>query len=386
MSQESASEKTPMAATPKSSGAVLATNEIVDRLRLIRSESVGPVTYHALVARFGSADLPLRSLQDLAPRGGRRKPLRIFSKTHAEDELAAAAHNGALPIVHGTATYPPGLAEIPDAPPLLYAIGHEALLTKDAVGIVGARNASAVGLRFARELADDIGRHEIVVVSGLARGIDAAAHRGALPHGTIAVVAGGLDHIYPPEDEDLFHQICEGGCAVSGMPPGTVPQARHFPRRNRIVFGVSRAVIVVEGAARSGSLITARLAGEQGRDVLAVPGSPRDPRAREPNALLRQGAAICEGVDDVLAALSVPRRAGASEGVEERPQLSEPAPGMTDVTRHKLLEQLGVTPIESDDLARSCALPALVVTTTLLEPELAGRIHRLPGHRVQLAA
>jgi len=386
MSQKSASGKTPRVATPKNDPVGSPTKEIVDRLRLIRSESVGPVTYHALIARFGNADTALHSLQDLARRGGRRKPLRIFGQTRAEDELAAAAQHGAVPIIHGDAAYPAALAEIPDAPPLLYAIGRNALLTKDAVGIVGARNASAVGLRFARELADDIGRHDIVVVSGLARGIDAAAHRGALAHGTIAVVAGGLDHIYPPENEDLFRQICELGCALSEMPPGTVPQARHFPRRNRIVSGISRAVVVVEGAARSGALITARLAGEQGRDVLAVPGSPRDPRARGPNALLRQGAAICEGVDDVLAALSVPRRPIVRAQVEEPLPLSEPTSGNADAARRQLLEQLGVTPIEIDDLARSCTLPATIVTTTLLELELAGRIHRLPGHRVQLAA
>lgn len=351
MSQESAHDKTPIAAA-ENDPLGLPTKEIVDRLRLIRSESVGPVTYHALIARFGNAGSALHALQDLARRGGRRKPLRIFGQSPAEDELAAAAKNGAVPIIHGSTAYPPALAEIPDAPPLLYAIGRTALLNIDAVGIVGARNASAVGRRFARELADDIGRRGIVVVSGLARGIDAAAHHGALAHGTIAVVAGGLDHIYPPENEDLFRQICEVGCALSEMPPGTVPQARHFPRRNRIVSGISRAVVVVEGAARSGSLITA----------------------------------ICEDVDDVLAVLSVPRRPLVPTRVEDPPQLDEPATGTADAARRQLLEQLGVAPIEIDDLARSCALPATIVTTTLLELELAGRIHRLPGHRVQLAA
>jgi DNA processing protein len=362
-----------------------APQEIVDRLRLIRSQSVGPVTYHALPSRFGDAGRALQSLQDLARRGGRRVPLRLCSQCEAEDELAAAADLGAVAIDHTDSRYPAALVAIPDAPPILYALGRVDLLARDMVGIVGARNASAVGLRFASDLAADLGRHNLVVASGLARGIDAAAHRGALDQGTVAVVAGGLDHIYPPENEDLFRQISDAGCVLSEMAPGTVAQARHFPRRNRIVSGVSRAVVVVEGAARSGSLITARLAGEQGRDVLAVPGSPRDPRARGPNALLRQGAAICEDVDDVLAALSLPRQFAAPKVVEP-PHAGDLDEGVTDDARRIMLERLSVAPIGIDELARHCTMSATVVNATLLELELAGRVHRLPGHRVQLAA
>jgi len=370
-------------ATNKDAGT--APQEIVDRLRLILSQSVGPVTYHALLNRFGDAGRALQSLQDLARRGGRRTPLRLCSQSAAEDELAAAEGLGAVAIDHTHPNYPPALAAIPDAPPLLYALGRVDLLRRDMVGIVGARNASALGARFAADLASDLGRHDLVVASGMARGIDAAAHRGALEQGTVAVVAGGLDHIYPPENEDLFRQISDTGCVLSEMPPGTIAQARHFPRRNRIVSGVSRAIVVVEGAARSGSLITARLAGEQGRDVLAVPGSLRDPRARGPNALLRQGAAICEDVDDVLAALSLPRRFVEPRDVEP-PQAGEIDDGLTDDARHIMLERLSVVPIDIDELARHCTLSATVVNTTLLELELAGRVLRLPGHRVQLAA
>ena len=385
MNQKSGTGKTGQIAAPENDRLETTSQEVVDRLRLIRSESVGPVTYHALMRRFGDADTALRSLQDLARRGGKKKPLRICGQSKAEEELAAADRLGAVAVCHGYPGYPATLAEIPDAPPLLYAIGHTEYLQQDAVAIVGARNASALGLRFAQDLATDLGRHGIIVASGLARGIDAAAHRGALDQGTVAVVAAGLDHVYPPENEDLFQQICADGCALSEMPPGTVPQARHFPRRNRIVSGLSRAVVVVEGAARSGSLITARLAGEQGRDVLAVPGSPRDPRARGPNALLRQGAAVCEGVDDVLAALSLPRRFAGSVATEP-PELSETPDTPTDEARRTMLDRMSVAPIDIDELARSCALPATVVNTTLLELELAGRIYRLPGHRVQLAA
>jgi DNA processing protein len=386
MSQKSAKQPPTTAKTSENDVTGRPPKDIVDRLRLIRSESVGPVTYHALIARFGSAENALRSLQDLARRGGRRKPLRIFGQTEAEDEIAEAKRHNAIPITPRCPAYPSILTEISDAPPFLYAIGRTGLLQEETVAVVGARNASAVGLRFANELAADLGRHQIVVASGLARGIDEAAHRGALPHGTVAVMAGGLDKVYPPEHIEIFEQICAEGCALSEMPPGTVPQARHFPRRNRIVSGISRAVVVVEGAMRSGSLITARLAGEQGREVLAVPGSPRDPRARGPNALLRQGAAMCETVDDVLSALSLPHRAVSSTYDADPPQFDENDTAPTEDTRRLLLARLSVTPVDIDDLARSCTLAAPVVATTLLELELAGRVYRLPGHRVQLAA
>jgi len=364
----------------------VAHRELVDRVRLIRSESVGPVTYRELIRRYDTAGEALRSIQDLSRRGGRHVPLRLGQAADAETELAAAAELGAQVVTHGDAAYPALLHEIPDAPPILYAIGDVAILNSETVAIVGARNASAIGMRFARELATDLGRSNIVVVSGLARGIDAAAHRGAIDTATIAVLAGGLDQIYPPENEGLFREICEKGCVISEMPPGTVPQARHFPRRNRIVSGASKAVIVVEGAARSGSLITARLAAEQGRDVLAVPGSPLDPRARGPNALIRQGAAICESVDDVLAALSLPRLPSVRNSDDDVVSMHNFSDDDGDATRHRILERLSVTPVDIDELARSCNIPSPLLSTSLLELELAGRVERLPGHRVQLSA
>ncbi|HEX2113811.1 MAG TPA: DNA-processing protein DprA, partial [Alphaproteobacteria bacterium] len=274
-----------------------------DRLRLIRTDNVGPVTYLQMLRHFGSATAALQALPELARRGGRAKPPRIPSIMEAEAEIALAAKRGARLITWGETSYPATLAAVTDAPPVLYVLGRGELLLQRAVAIVGARNASANGVRFARQLAADLGSAGLVVVSGLARGIDTAAHQGALATGTIGVMAGGVDVVYPPENSRLHADIAARGAVVSEMPPGLEPQARHFPRRNRIVSGLSVGVVVVEASPRSGSLITARLAGEQGRDVFAVPGSPLDPRARGTNDLIRQGATLTEGAADVLAAL-----------------------------------------------------------------------------------
>lgn len=359
-------------------------NDLVDRLRLIRSENVGPITYRALLARFGTAARALNALSTLSARGGRRAPLRITGEKEAFEELSEARAAGMQPVVLGTPLYPSLLSETGDAPPILYARGKAALLQTDSVAIVGARNASAVGMRFAHDMAAALGETGLVIVSGLARGIDTAAHRGALTTGTTAVMAGGLDHVYPPENDGLYAEICETGCALSEMPPGVVPKAQHFPRRNRIVAGIARAVVVVEGAARSGSLITARLANEQGRDVLAVPGSPLDPRARGPNGLIRDGAAICEGVDDVLAVLELPRHSLREEGPSSLEMDLDACHSDATEARQALLERLSFTPTDIDDLIRLCSIPPGLVNTAILELELAGRAQRLPGHRVQL--
>jgi DNA processing protein len=359
-------------------------NDLVDRLRLIRSENVGPITYRALLARFGTATRALNALAALSERGGRRTPLRITGEKEAVEELKEARAAGMQPVVLGTPRYPSLLSETGDAPPILFAKGKSALLQTDSVAIVGARNASAVGMRFAHDLAGGLGEAGLVVVSGLARGIDTAAHRGALNSGTTAVMAGGLDYVYPPENDGLYAEICQTGCALSEMPPGVVPKARHFPRRNRIVAGIARAVVVVEGAARSGSLITARLANEQGRDVLAVPGSPLDPRARGPNGLIRDGAAICEGVDDVLAALELPRHSLGEVGPSSLDTDLEENHSDAAEARQALLERLSFTPTDIDDLIRLCSISPSLANTAILELELAGRAQRLPGHRVQL--
>ena len=278
--------------------------EKLDWLRLIRSENVGPITFFRLLEHFGSAAAALDALPRLAQRGGRGRAIKVCARATAEREAERAQAIGARLIGWGEPEYPPLLGRIEDAPPLILALGHAHLLTKAAVAVVGARNASTAGCRLARDLAADLGRGGMMVVSGMARGIDAAAHAGALDTGTTAVLGGGIDVVYPKENAALYDSIRERGVLISETKPGTVPQSRHFPRRNRIISGMARGVLVIEATLRSGSLITARMAGEQGRDVFAIPGSPLDPRSRGTNNLLRQGAILTESADDVLQSLS----------------------------------------------------------------------------------
>ena len=260
----------------------------------------GPVTFYQLLARFGSAEAALAALPEVARRGGRARALSLFPRAAAERELQLLQAMGGQLVAWGEPDYPIALAALDDAPPLISIKGDVSLLTRNAFAVVGARNASANGRRFARDIALQLGQHGIVVVSGLARGIDAAAHEGAIASGTIAVLAGGIDQVYPEENRGLHEQIAERGVLIAELPVGTEPQARHFPRRNRIISGCSLGVLVVEAALRSGSLITARFALEQGRDVFAVPGSPLDPRCRGANDLIRNGAILCETVDDIV--------------------------------------------------------------------------------------
>ena len=361
--------------------------ERLDWLRLIRSENVGPVTFFELMRHFGSAGDALQALPDLARRGGRRGSLRIGSRAAAEREVDALRAVGARFVALGEPGYPPPLAAIADPPPLLSTIGHDHLLNKRIVAIVGARNASASGNRFARRIAGDLGAADYVVASGLARGIDTNAHEGALATGTVAVVAGGVDVVYPPENEDLQARIAEGGVIIAEMPPGTVPQGRHFPRRNRIIAGVSLGTVVIEAAQRSGSLITARLAGEQGRDVFAVPGSPLDPRCRGSNNLIRQGAVLTESAADVVEVLEsgfgrpAADPAGPLFGAPPQAPIDE---ATLDAARRDVLEKLGPTPVTVDEIIRQCQVTPSVVLTVLLELELAGRLDRHSGGQVSL--
>ncbi|MCW5750493.1 MAG: DNA-processing protein DprA [Alphaproteobacteria bacterium] len=356
----------------------------LDWLRLIRSENVGPITFHELLRRFGSAAAALEALPELARRGGRRAGIRIATRAEAERELAALAGLGARVIGVCEPDYPPLLAQIDDAPPLLYAQGHPRLAARPVVAMVGARNASAAGVRLAREMAARLGAAGIAVASGLARGIDTAAHRGALASGTIAAVAGGIDVIYPPENRDLQQAIAEQGLLLAELPPGTEPLARHFPRRNRLVSGMARAVVVVEAALKSGSLITARLAAEQGREVMAVPGSPLDPRARGGNDLIRTGAALVESAEDVLALLAGLPDLAEPPGRDPVPPPQPPGEAELADGRARLLSALSPVPIEIDELARQCALAPGVLQTVLIELELAGRLERQPGGRVAI--
>ena len=372
--------------------------ERIDWLQLIRSENVGPITFSHLLTRFGSARAALEALPDLARRGGRAKPIKIAPRATAERELAALAKLGARLIARGETGYPLPLAAIPDAPPLISVRGRAELLNRPAVAMVGARNASTNGRRFATALARDLAAQGLTVVSGLARGIDAAAHEGALAAGqsgggTIAVVAGGVDVVYPRENAGLTERIAAEGAIVAEQPFGLQPQARHFPHRNRLISGLARAVVVVEAALRSGSLITARLAGEQGRDVLAVPGSPLDPRAKGSNSLIRDGAGLVEGIEDVLAALGPLDRAMAAPtgGPTMRPtapalaaKIASPDPESAAKDQAKVLELLGYSPITVDELGRRAHLSSAALAAVLLELELAGRVERSSGGQISL--
>jgi DNA processing protein len=380
-------------------GRALSRQETVDWLRLIRSENVGPVTFHALLRRYGTPAAALDALPELAARGGRKKPIKICPRSLAEKELQQLDKLGGHALACGHGGYPARLAALDDAPPLLFVRGHPALLERSAVALVGARNASANGRRMARALAHELAGEGLLVVSGLARGIDGAAHTGALEGGTCAAMAGGVDVIYPPEHEQLYAELVDRGVLVSEMPVGTEPQARHFPRRNRLISGISLGVVVVEAALKSGSLITARLAGEQGREVFAVPGSPLDPRAKGCNRLLRDGAILVESARDVLDGLrpllrSDPQEAGARgylfgalgwEGdmrAEAEVTPMELSDQELSQARRAVAELLDPTPVAVDEVIRQCQLSPAIVTLVLLELELAGRCERHPGNRV----
>lgn len=367
----------------------LSATERLDWLRLIRSENVGPRTFIRLLERFGSAGRALAELPDLAKRGGRARPIVVCPKDAALRELAAADKLGCAVLAACEPAYPRLLAAIDDPPPILYALGNPSLLAQSMIAMVGARNASVNGRNLTRRMAADLGRAGLVVVSGLARGVDTAAHEGSLSAGTVAVVAGGIDVVYPPENQRLYEDIVAMGCAVSEMPPGTQPQASHFPRRNRIVSGMALGVVVVEASLKSGSLITARMAAEQGREVFAVPGHPMDPRAQGPNDLIRHGATLTEGAGDVTAVvLDLLRRPLAEDrrGPFEAAITAPPDESALAHARALVLESLGPMPVAVDLLIRECQLSASVVSMVLLELELAGRLERHPGQQVALLA
>lgn len=366
--------------------------ERIDWLRLTRSENVGPMTFRRLLARFGSAEAALAALPDLAHAGGARRSVVIAGRDDALREVAAIAAIGGRILTLHDHEYPALLREIADAPPLIVVLGDAALLGRPSVAIVGARNASTHGARFANRLAAELAERGYTVVSGLARGIDTAAHLGAGAGHTVAVMAGGADVVYPRENAKLHDAIRAEGCIVSEMPPGAEPQARHFPRRNRIVSGLASGVVVVEAAARSGSLITARLAAEQGREVMAVPGFPADPRASGPNALIKDGATLVETVEDVIAALAQPTipaqpaLPGFAEEVEaplpSRFAGVETTPENRAERYERLLNSLTSAPLPVDVALRECQLSAAEGAVALLELELAGRIERLSGQMI----
>ncbi len=363
-------------------------SERLDWLRLIRSENVGPITFGQLIARFGSAEDALEALPDLARRGGIRRTIRICPKSAAEKEMSALAKIGGRLIAACESEYPRALAALNDAPPLISVIGHPHLLSKTMIAMVGARNGSANGIRFTTTLARDLADAGLVVASGLARGIDAAAHKGSMDGGTVAVMAGGVDIVYPKENQEIYDDISHRGALISEMRLGVKPQARHFPNRNRIVSGLAVAVVVIEATLRSGSLITARLAGEQGRDVMAVPGNPLDPRARGTNKLIREGAVLIECADDVLEALAGTGHTIAEPGpspLTGGPPAQELDEKALSTAKEVVTALLGAAPTPVDEILRNVEFPPAHVAMILLELELAGRLQRHPGGQVSLA-
>ena len=351
-------------------------------LRLARTENVGPVTFRNLIARFGAASAALEELPRLAARGG-GKNFIVADESDTAREIESLAKRGGRLIASCEPDYPHGLKALEAPPPVISVLGHPHLLQKEMIAIVGARNASALARKFADTLSRELGFAGLVVVSGLARGIDTSAHEAALAVGTVAVLAGGVDIIYPPENEKLYAAIQNQGVVLSEMRLGEAPQARHFPRRNRIISGLARGVVVVEAAEKSGSLITAQCALDQGREIFAVPGSPLDPRARGANRLIKEGATLTESAEDILSVLAPMLGGGFRE-----PETSAPSPSSdgldaeADRIRAAVEEALGPAPVEIDELIRQIRAPAAAVLTVILELELAGRCIRQPGNRV----
>ena len=391
-------------------------------LRLLRSRRVGPATFHRLMAEHGSAAAALDALPGVAAKAG-VEDYRPATQDDAEAEWMAAERAGALPLGIGGPGYPDLLATLPDAPPFLWAIGNPALLSRPLTALVGARSASSLGLRMARRLGTELGEAGHVVVSGLARGIDAAAHAGALPHGTVAVFAGGVDVIYPAENAALAQEIGEAGLILSEQPMHLSPQARHFPARNRIIAGMAAATVVVEAASKSGSLLTARAALDAGREVLAVPGHPFDARAAGCNMLIRDGATLVRGARDVIEALAaIPARPTAMDEAEDDVPATVPSAARTDPQAERptqtrpsktargraaavpppaperrtvrasaelhaaILGRLGPSPVAEDQLIRDLDLAPALVTREITELELEGRIARRPGGLLSLPA
>jgi len=353
----------------------------VARLRLIRTPTIGPVTYRQLLARFGSAERAIEALPDLAARGGGKAP-RIAEAAMVEREIARVETLGARYLFIDDADYPPLLAELDNAPAVMTIRGDSALFARTSVAMVGARNASAAACRFARGLAVELGREGVVVVSGLARGLDTAAHQGSLATGTIGVIASGIDIAFPPENRGLQEQVAEQGLLIAEQPPGSEPLARNFPHRNRVIAGLSTGTVVVEAAPRSGSLITARLAAEAGRDVMAVPGSPLEPRAQGCNLLIREGATLVQSAADILETIRpIDSR---MVRVPASPFDGRPGGEPDDAERRALIGLLGPVPVAIDELIRQSGLPPATVALILLELELADRIERHAGARVSL--
>jgi len=374
--------------SPPSPVAELGDSERLASLRLIRSENVGPVTFRDLIGHFGSAEAALAAMPELSRRGGFKRAIRLCTPDEAEAELDRAGEAGAELLFMTEARYPAALAALDAPPPLIYAKGRLPLLNRPTVAVVGSRQCSAAGAKLARHFAVELGRAGYVIASGLARGIDSVAHVAALDHGTVAVLAGGIDVVYPPEHQALQAMVGERGCLLTEMPVGFVPRGKDFPRRNRIISGVSLGVLIVEAARRSGTLVTARLAAEQGREVFAVPGHPLDPRAEGTNKLLKSGATLVTDASDLLSALTPLTAPPAMHLRDELPVVRGPGPmppELSDGDRSRVVEALGPVPVDVDTLVRGTGLAIRTVQIALIELALAGRIERHGNGLVSLA-
>lgn len=369
---------------------LLSDEQRLNWLRLIRSENVGPTTFRELINHFGGSGAALEALPQLSASGGARGRIKICSLANAQNEMKRAERAGASLVALGEPDYPAWLASVDAPPPLLYVKGALKLLQQPMVAIVGARNGSAIGQKFTRMIAADLGREGFVIASGLARGIDTAAHVSSLERGTLAVLAGGIDSVYPPENAQLQEDISARGVLLSEMPFGYKPRGKDFPRRNRLISGVSVGVVVVEAAFRSGSLITARLAGEQGREVFAVPGNPLDPRAAGTNKLLRDGAGLVTSAEDVISVLAPILGRGAIPPDDETGGTFDSTPvdpirmDVGQSERERVIDALGVSPVDIDEIIRATRLPARQVQIILLELDLAGRLERHGNQLVSL--
>lgn len=362
--------------------------ELVDIIRLIRSENVGLKTFWNLISFYKNATNALDNIADLSLKGGRSKPITVFSKIKAEDEIALCQASGVKIISYLDPHYPKLLKNMDDYPPLLFCLGNTALLNEETVAIVGSRNASANGLRFAYKLAKDLSEKDQVVVSGFARGIDSAAHKASVDYATIAVLAGGVDHIYPPENIDLYKQISEQGLIIAELPIGSIPKAQNFPQRNRIISGISNAVAVIEASLKSGSLITAKFALEQNKELFVVPGFPLDPRYQGNNYLLKQGAYLLESAEDILEVTASSKIKRLALFEQENEFLSAPKASFAEKeltqARIEIINLVGASPSSVDEIISITQLSAGVILAAIVELELAGRITRHFGNQISI--
>lgn len=380
--------------------------ERLSRLQLVQSDNIGPATYHQLLEIYGSAAEAITALPELASGVTRGRRVRLYSRDRVLRDVERTHACGGQIVTHGEPGFPQLLAQTTNPPPVLFVAGNIGLLQQTTCAIVGSRNSSANGKRFARDVAKGLGQSGWKIASGLARGIDTAAHEASLDQGTIAVIATGLDVIYPPENAGLHAQIATHGCVVSEMPPGTQPRAELFPRRNRIIAGLAAGVVVIEAAMRSGSLITARLANETGRDVFAVPGSPYDPRSEGTNKLIQDGAMLVTSPRDVLDVLERGHLYSLRSSIDNQPQrpfvsgsgkhridneqsagtAPRDNPMVDDNHRQTVIDLLGPDPVEVDVVVRESELPSRLVQMVIMELDLTGRLERHPGQRVSLIA